>query len=230
MKCNYVFIEKIMRWVFIALTVLAIAYNFYFRSWEIFWSAVMTLILFLLPSFFTKNNIIRIPTAFQIIITLFIFASMYLGEVQHFFYKYSWWDRMLHSSSAIILAYIGYLLVFTLNRDSRMHVRLSPFFMSLFSFCFAVSMGVLWEIFEYTVDSLLGVNMQKARGLETVRGIFDTRLGVLDTMQDLIVDTLGALFVSVVGYIHLKRKATDDSRFWYLNRRFIEENPDLFNE
>ena len=219
-----------MRWIFIVLTILAIAYNFWARSWEIFWSAVMTLILFLLPSFFAKRNKIRIPATFQIIITLFIFASMYLGEVQHFFYKYSWWDRMLHSSSAVILGYIGFLLVFTLNRDSRMHVRLSPFFMALFSFCFALSMGVLWEIFEYAVDSLLGVNMQKARGLEEVRGVFDTRLGVLDTMQDLIVDTLGALFVSVIGYIHLKRKASVHSRFWHLHRQFIEENPELFNK
>lgn len=223
-------IERWMRYTFIALTVLAIGFNFWQRSWEIFWSALMTLILFLLPSFFAKRNIIRIPPPFQIIITLFIFASMYLGEVRHYFYRYTWWDTMLHSSSAVILGYIGFLLVYALNRDKRMDIHLTPFFIALFSFCFAVAVGALWEIFEYAVDAILGVNMQKARGLEEIYGAFDTRLGVLDTMQDLIVDTLGALFVSILGYIGLKQKQPKDTKFWSLHQQFIEENPEMFKK
>ncbi|MDI3504196.1 MAG: hypothetical protein PWP64_1132 [Candidatus Cloacimonadota bacterium] len=203
-------------------------YNFVDRSWEIFWYAVLTLILFMLPTIMTKRSNIRIPALFQIIIMLFVFASMYLGEVHSYFDRYIWWDRLLHTSSAVLLSYIGFLLIYALNRDRRMHVRLSPFFMALFSFCFAMMVGTIWEIFEYTIDSLLGANMQKARYLEKIYGSFDTRLGLQDTMQDLIVTAIGALFVSVLGYIHMKRNQPIDSAFWKLREQFISENPELF--
>lgn len=223
-------IEAYMRWVFITLTALAVGYNLWDQSWEIFWSAVITLILFMLPTILTKRTKISIPAPFQIIILLFIFASMYLGEIHNYFYRYRWWDRMLHTSSAILLGYIGFLLIYALNKDSRIQLRLSPFFMALFSFCFAMTVGTIWEIFEYVVDASLGVNMQKARNLELVYGYFDTRLGLLDTMQDLIVDAVGALFVSIVGYLHIKRKQPADSAFWKYHQQFIEENPEIFEK
>lgn len=219
-----------MRYTFIVLTVLALAYNFWQQSWEVFFSALMTLVLFLMPSLLARKSKIVIPAPFQIIIVLFIFASMYLGEIHGYFYRYKWWDTMLHSNSAIILAYIGFLLIYTLNKDRKMHIRLSPFFMALFSFCFALTIGALWEIFEYTVDAIFGVNMQKARNLEELYGAFDTRLGVLDTMRDLIVDALGALFVSVVGYFSIKNKDKNQSRFWKLHQQFLDENPELFED
>ncbi|HNX01407.1 MAG TPA: hypothetical protein PLE74_11190 [Candidatus Cloacimonadota bacterium] len=223
-------IEKIMRMIFIGLSAMAVVYNLWAQSWETFWSAVITLILFILPTIMANRSNIRIPPPFQIIIMLFIFASMYLGEIHSYFYRFRWWDSMLHTNSAIMLGYIGFLLIDALNNDSRMHIRLSPFFMALFSFCFAIMIGTLWEIFEYSADALLGTNMQKARNLELVYGIFDTRLGVIDTMQDLMVDAIGALFVSIVGFVHLKFRKPDDSTFWKLHQQFISENPELFRK
>lgn len=219
-----------MRVVFISLTAIAVVYNFFEQSWELFWSSVMTLILFLLPTILAKRARIRIPAPFQIVILIFIFESMYLGEIHHYFYRYKWWDTMLHANSAIILGYIGFLLIYALNKDARMHVRLSPFFMALFSFCFAMMIGTIWEIFEFAVDALLGLNMQKARNLEMVNGVFDSRLGVIDTMQDLIVDAIGAFLVSFIGYFHLKRKQPKESAFWKWHRQFLEENPELFSD
>jgi len=102
--------------------------------------------------------------------------------------------------------------------------------MALFSFCFAITIGCLWEIFEFVVDIIWGANMQKARGLETIYGVFDTRLGVIDTMRDLIMDTIGALFVSVIGYLHITHRKDDDSAFWSLQKKFIETNPELFDK
>lgn len=230
MKLSSEKIEKTMRWTFIMLTCIMIAFTLWKGYWEVLWVSVMTLILFLLPTFFAKRNKISIPAPFQMVITMFIFLSMYLGEIHGFFRKFTWWDTMLHSTSAVILAYIGFLLIYTLNKDSRAHVRLSPIFMALFSFCFAMTIGALWEIFEYGVDAILGVDMQKARNLEQIYGVFDTRLGVLDTMRDLIVDAIGAFIVSLIGYLHLTCKNTKDSTFWRLHRRFIEENPDLFED
>lgn len=217
-----------MRYVFITLSAMAVVYNLFVKQWEVFFSAVLTLILFILPSILIKRTKIKIPAIFQIVVLLFIFASMYLGEIYHYFYRFPWWDTMLHANSAIILAYIGFILIYTLNRDRRMHVHLSPLFMALFSFCFALAVGSLWEIFEFGVDAILGVNMQKARNLEEIYGVFDTRLGVIDTMRDLIIDAIGALLVSVVGYIHLTVRTSKDSTFWAPHKQFIEKNPDLF--
>lgn len=229
-KFNTIKVERWMRYVFILLSAMATVYNFIAQQWEVFFSAVLTLILFTLPSLFMKHTKIRIPAIFQIVILLFIFASMYLGEIYHYFYRYRWWDTMLHANSAIILAYIGFILIYTLNRNKRMHVRLSPLFMALFSFCFALAGGSLWEIFEFGVDAIWGMNMQKARDLEQIYGVFDTRLGVIDTMRDLITDAIGALIVSVIGYFHMTHRKDEDSAFWMLHKSFIDANPDMFDK
>lgn len=222
-------IEPIMRYFFIVLAIGAIIFNFINAQWEIFLSAVLTLLLLLLPTLFARRSKISIPAPFQIIILLFIFASMYLGEVHQYFRRFVWWDSMLHSISAIILGYIGFLLVYALNKDKNIHIKLSPFFIALFTFCFAMTVGVLWEIFEFLVDGIFGADMQKARNLEVMYGYFDTRLGLLDTMRDLIVNTIGALIVSVIGYYYSKKKMVKDNAFWRLKDQFIKENPDLFN-
>jgi len=228
-------VEMVMRFTFICMTILAIVYSIFSIdddtvNWEGITSLFIALILFILPTIFLKRTRLKIPVTFQIFFLLFIFASLYLGEMHNFYYRYTWWDSMLHSTSAIMLAYIGFLLIFTLNRDQNIHLNLSPFFIALFSFCFAVAMGALWEIFEYLVDALVGSNMQKARNLETIYGFFDTRLGVRDTMKDMIENTIGALFVSVIGYYYCKKKMIKDNTFWRLKDQFIEDNPDLFKK
>lgn len=228
MKIDTKKLEKYLRYFFILLTSLVVGYNLYLRQWETLWSAVMTLLLFILPTVLEKRIAIRIPTTFQIIILLFIFASMYLGEIHSYFYRYRWWDRMLHTASAVILSYSGFILIYSMNKDNKINVKLSPKFMALFSFCFAIMVSAVWEIFEYATDSILGLDMQKARNLEQVYGFFDTRLGVKDTMSDLIVDAIGAYIVSLIGYFHLKRKKDEDSAFWALHKQFLDDNPELF--
>src|SRR5690554_3053720 len=171
-------IEPIMRYFFIILTIGAIIFNYLNAQWEIFLSAILTLMIFLLPTILAKRAKISIPAPMQIIILLFIFASMYLGEVQQYFRRYTWWDSMLHTVSAFLLGYIGFLLIYTLNKDRNIHIKLSPFFIALFTFCFAMTVGVTWEIFEFLVDGIFGADMQKSRNLEEVYGYFCTRLGV----------------------------------------------------
>jgi len=217
-----------MRYFFIILTIGAIIYNIYVTEWEILFAAVLTLVLILMPTLLARRARISIPSGFQIFILLFVFASMYLGEVHGYFHRFRWWDRLLHSTSAVVLGYIGFVLIYALNKDSRMEVKLSPLFMALFSFCFAVTIGTLWEIFEFGADALVGANMQKARNLELIYGSLDTRLGLLDTMVDLIVNVIGALFVSILGYFHVKYFKDNDTAFWNLHRQFITENPELF--
>ncbi|MCL2065269.1 MAG: hypothetical protein FWG98_13000 [Candidatus Cloacimonetes bacterium] len=228
-------VEITLRFTFIGLTSLALIAHiivdiFEPIEWEGFFSLLIALLLFALPTIFSKKTNIKIPVEFQIFFLLFIFAAMYLGEVHDFYYRIKWWDSMLHSTSAILLGYIGFILIFTLNRDKDIHLRLSPFFIALFTFCFALSIGALWEIIEFLVDHLFGLNMQKARNLGLLDGFGDTRLGVLDTMKDLIVDALGALFVAVMGYFYCKKQMKQESTFWKAKDHFIEENPDLFDK
>lgn len=171
----------------------------------------VTLFLTYLPFIIAKKNHIILPSIFQIIILLFIFAANYLGELNQFYEKFWWWDIMLHTLSGIIIGFIGFMLIYILNKEKKVNVNLSPGFMVLFAFCFAVSMGALWEIYEFSVDSLFGLHTQNG--------------SLVDTMTDLIVDTLGALLASFYGYMYEKyRKNNFFRRFIIL---FLRDNPDL---
>lgn len=220
----------VLRFFFILLVLLAAIYNSMHRQWEGLLIAVLTIVLLLLPAIFCKKTKITIPMPIQLFALIFVFASMYLGEMRDFYYRFHWWDSMLHSTSAVVLGYIGFILIYALNRDRSIHLRLSPFFIALFSFCFAMTIGVLWEIFEFMVDEFLGYNMQKARNLEDTYGYFCTRLGVLDTMKDFIVNTIGAAFVSIIGYYYSKNQMKKNKTFGKLKDEFIETNPDLFDK
>ncbi len=166
------------------------------------------------------RNRIRFSSALKCAIVLFIFGAEFCGEIRNFYFRFSWWDTLLHSMSGVILAMIGFMLVYALNDSGRISVTLSPFFIALFAFTFALASGALWEIFEYGGDRLLGMNMQKylppegvlyeAIGGQTALTYsaeawrFDA--GLIDTMNDLICDALAALAVSVVGYLSLKTR------------------------
>lgn len=217
-----------LRIVFILFSLGAVIYNLVSKDWELMLSSIFTLVLFIFSSYLSRKNSLHLPPLFQVFILLFIFGSMYLGEIRDYYYKYRWWDTMLHSSSAMILALTGYIMVYILNRDKDIDLKLSPFFISLFSFCFAMMIGVIWEIFEYSVDSLIGGNMQKARGLLLPGGIPDSRLGLIDTMNDLIVDALGAFVVSALGYYYAKKRSSGENTFTKLKDEIIEENPEIF--
>ncbi|HCX73050.1 MAG TPA: hypothetical protein DHM37_04960 [Candidatus Cloacimonas sp.] len=222
-------IAKLMQYFFILLTILAIIISVIYAQWENLLSAFMTLILFLIPNMFYKRTNLVIPPIFKIIILIFIFASMYLGEIHSFFYRIRWWDVIMHSTSGMLLGYIGFLIIYALNKGKNIKVKLSPVFIAIFSFSFAVSIGVIWEIFEFGVDSILNMNMQKARNLQEVYNYFDTRLGVIDTMRDLIVNAISACFISIIGFFYSKKKLKKDSSFAKLTEEFVENNPKLFS-
>ncbi len=203
----------------------------------------LSLVLFLMPAFVSKNFGIEIPTAFEIILLLFIFAAEILGEISSFYIKYAYWDTMLHTLNGFMCAALGFSLVDIFNRSTKFKFKLSPFFLAFVAFCFSMTIGVLWEFFELSGDMLLGFDMQKDMVVNsvtsvkldptfssipiTVDGIVDTILitetgeqialsqygingyldiGLIDTMKDLIVNFVGAVVFSVIGYIYLKTR------------------------
>ena len=167
------------------------------------------LIMFL-PGFLSKKFSVTIPGAMHIIFVIFLFCAIYLGEVRAFYYQFKHWDVLLHAIGGGMLGALGFSFVALLNKEERVPVNLSPLFVSLFAFCFAVMLGVLWEVYEFAFDSLLGLNMQKF-ALEDGT-LMVGREALMNTMKDLIVDAVGALAISVIGYISLKyRKGWLDS-------------------
>ena len=155
----------------------------------------------------TKNRV-RFGSGMKIAIVLFIFGSELLGEIRSFYEIIPWWDDLLHSVSGVILGLIGFMLVYSLNESEKSSVNLSPVFVSLFAFCFALACGALWEIFEFSGDRLLNMDMQKFRPpagtTELVTDSWRYDAGLIDTMTDIIMDAASALAVSVSGFIKIK--------------------------
>ncbi len=182
---------KIMIYILVRASIVATGTAAILRAdWTNLALSVVTLLLTFLPAVVRKQLHIHYRGKFEIIILLYIYASMYMGEIYSFYHRFWWWDIMLHTLSGVIIGAIGFSLVYMLNEEERVAMELSPAFVAIFSFGFALSIGALWEIFEFLMDSLFGLNMQKS--------------GLVDTMWDLIVDALGALVISVLGYFHLK--------------------------
>jgi hypothetical protein len=222
-------VEPVLRYFFIILTIPAIINNAIYSQWDMLLAAILTLFFFLLPTLFSKWTKIVIPSSFQIILLLFVFGSMYLGEIQQYFYKFGWWDAILHITSSVIWGFIGFLLVFGLNKDECIVLKLKPFFIAMFTFCFSITISVIWEIFEFGADSCMGVNMQKARNLQLISGFIDTRWGSIDTMRDLVFDVVGALGFSLASLFYIRKKVEDCNTVWKLRDEFFVRNPQIFN-
>lgn len=158
----------------------------------------------LLPGLISKKMRVEIPSVMYILFVLFLYCAIYLGEVKNFYYAIPNWDTILHCFSGAMLGALGFSFVALLNKSDRVPLNLSPLFVVVFAFCFAVTLGVFWEIYEFSFDGLLGLNMQKAY-LENGTALLG-RAALMDTMKDLIVDAVGALVTCVIGYISLKYK------------------------
>ncbi|MEA4911061.1 MAG: hypothetical protein VB092_00410 [Oscillospiraceae bacterium] len=168
---------------------------------------MLGLIVMFLPSLLEKKFKISVPNYMCVMYFIFLYCAIYLGEVRSFFYVFKNWDTLLHGFSAMMLGTLGFSLVTMLNDSDRVMVDLSPLFVGLFAFCFAIAVGVVWEIYEFSFDGLLGMNMQKFR-LESGE-LLVGREALRDTMEDLIVDAGGALLVSVVGALTIRRHRGD---------------------
>ena len=143
------------------ITVSVIVLSVLRSDFESTFTASLTLILFLLPSFVEESFHIKLPTTLQIIAILFAFCANILGEIGEFYTLFPFWDDMLHYISGFIFAAFGFSLADIFNRNSKVEFHLSPFFLATVALCFSVTVGVLWEFFEFSADMLLQTDMQK---------------------------------------------------------------------
>lgn len=202
------------------------------QNFENLFLCLLTLVLFLVPSFIEKRIHIDIPDTLEVIILLFIFSAEILGEIQEYYILFPYWDTILHTINGFLAAAIGFSLIDILNKNDKFAISLSPVFVALVAFCFSMTIGVLWEFFEFGMDQLLGYDMQKDTYVQTFNTVllnpeganvpvhFNIQsiivngepwsayidLGLYDTMMDLVVNFIGATVFSVFGYFYIKHR------------------------
>ncbi len=172
----------------LAAEALAAAWN---GVWPAAFVTLAALALTVLPGGLARRVGLRLPPSFLAAIALFVLATLYLGEVYDFYNRFWWWDLVLHFGFAMGFGILGFLLIFMLFQGDR--YAAPPWALGVLSFCVALAVGALWEIFEYAMDTLFGFNMMKS--------------GLPDTMGDLIVDAVGAMLAALAGVVYLLGRA-----------------------
>lgn len=162
-----------------------------------------------IPSFLARRWKFELPGFLYVLYILFLYCAVFLGEVRSFYYLVPHWDDFLHSFSSMMSGFFAVMVITILNRDDNLVFRLSPFFVALFAFAFSVAIGAVWEVYEFSLDGLLGMNMQKYITADGTMLIGHAAL--IDTMKDVLVDIIGALISSVIGYLSVKH-----SRRWLI--------------
>ena len=195
-----------------ALLLGAALYGLFTQSWNMVFLSGVVFVLTLLPFFLESWTDLRLPRSFIGAVTAFIVGTIFLGEVGDFYERFWWWDIFMHTGSAIGFGMIGTVVMLIFVRGDRL--KAPALLLASMAFAFAVSIGALWEIFEFAMDQLFGLNMQKD--------------GLFDTMTDLIVDSIGALIGAGAGYWYLKRGGTG---FLPLTiEKFVRDNPCVFSD
>lgn len=224
--------------VYTGLRILVIAtlvLQLFNRNYENVFLCILTLFLMILPSAVQATFKVSFPTPLEIIMLCFIFAAEILGEISSFYMRFQYWDTILHTLNGFICAGIGFSLVDIMNKQKKYKFEMSPAFLAITAFCFSMTIGVLWEFFEYSMDSLWNLDMQKDTIITEIYStipqvlgngknitITDIKevvidgqvldvggyldIGLIDTMNDLIVNFIGASVFSALGYLCIKRK------------------------
>ncbi len=216
------------------LVTVSIVRQFFLGNYQNMFLGVLTLVLFSLPKIIEKRLAVSIPVGLETVILIFIFSAEILGEINAFYVKIPIWDTVLHTTNGFLMAAIGFSLIDIFNRSERFSLKMSPYFVAFTAFCFSMTVGVLWEFFEFGMDMVFATDMQKDWIVSSVNTVMlDTTLsntvvsvpidtvlvngldwglggyldiGLIDTMKDLIVNFIGAVIFSIVGIVYLKQR------------------------
>ena len=216
------------------IVVFSVIRQFLLGNYHNMFLGILTLILFMVPQFLDKKLSVTIPVGLETVILIFIFSAEILGEINAFYVKIPIWDSILHTTNGFLMAAIGFALIDLFNRSEKFSIKMSPYFVAFFAFCFSMTVGVLWEFFEFSMDQFFGLDMQKdwiVTAINSVKlnpiganvpihvdvqsvvingeqwnlgGYLD--IGLIDTMKDLIVNFIGAVVFSVIGILYLKNR------------------------
>lgn len=227
---------SIVRTILTVLIVISCIRQFMNGAFENVFTCILCLLLFCIPNLVSRRFEILLPGFLQAVIMIFIFSAEILGEVNAYYVKIPMWDTMLHTLNGFLMAAIGFSLVDIFNRSERFLVKLSPVFVAVVAFCFSMTIGVLWEFFEFGMDMLFHTDMQKDFFINTINSValnpnnsnvpvhiaiqsltvngedwLSTYggyldIGLIDTMKDLFVNFIGAVVFSFIGYFYVKHR------------------------
>ena len=227
------------------------------KRYESLFTAGLCLLLFLIPPFVEKNFKLELPTVLETLAFIFIFCAEIFGEIGGFYQKYAFWDTMLHTTNGFIFAAFGFCLIDILNRNPKTKFTMSPVYVALTAFCFSMTIGVLWEFFEFSADALLMTDMQKDKivtaftsvtppiNKELINDISKTTIeyaggktvviengyldiGIIDTIKDMFVNLIGAVVFSFIGYFYIKRRGKGTIASQFIP--VLVDNPEEANE
>lgn len=220
--------------ILILLVALSIIRQFFLGNYHNMFLGFLTLLLFSVPQFLDKKLGVTIPVGLETVIFIFIFSAEILGEINAFYVKIPIWDTMLHTTNGFLMAAIGFALIDLFNRSDKFSIKMSPYFVAFFAFCFSMTIGVLWEFFEFSMDWFFAADMQKDWILPAINSVklnptganipihVDVQsvvingetwnlggyldIGIVDTMKDLMVNFVGAVVFSIIGIFYLKHR------------------------
>ena len=220
--------------ILLTLVILSIVRQFFLGSYHNMFLGILTLLLFSIPKGIERKLGVNIPVGLETIILIFIFSAEILGEINAFYVKIPIWDTILHTTNGFLMAAIGFAMIDIFNRSEKFSIKMSPYFVAFVAFCFSMTIGVLWEFFEFGMDWFFQTDMQKdwilpaissvklnpngenvpvqvvvdsiiVNGQEwNLGGYLD--VGIVDTMKDLMVNFVGAVVFSIVGILYLKQR------------------------
>ena len=190
------------------------------------------IIIFNVPPLIARKFRCYIPNFITITLYVFTFAHFVLGEIFRAYDHIFLYDKILHTTGGVIFALLSFSVVWLMNHSSDGHVKLSPFFIVLFTFCFALAVEYVWELIEFGVDRLIGANMQRWKDsiIQGAQIVVDGEVvegtahnipygnGLRDSMEDMLVNVVGCLVVCVFAYIGMKKKPN-----WFENKVILTE-------
>ena len=225
------------------LVIVTLIRQIFVGNWNNVFLCGLTLIFFVIPAVIEKKLNLALPDALQVLILLFIYSAEILGEINEFYIVIPHWDTILHTLNGFLCAAVGFSTIDILNQKEFFHATMSPLFVALVAFCFSMTIGVMWEFFEFSADQILKYDMQKDVIIDTIstvkldpdgknkaviiknieKTIIQSKdengnlketiieggyldLGIDDTMQDLIVNFIGAVVFSILGLLYISNR------------------------
>ncbi len=216
------------------IVLISLVRQFFLGNYHNMFLGILTLILFAVPKIIDKRMDVTIPIGLETTILFFIFSAEILGEINAFYVKIPIWDTLLHTTNGFLMTAIGFALIDIFNRNERFSTQMSPYFVAFTAVCFSMTVGVLWEFFEFSMDWIFQTDMQKdwilpvinsvklnpdgsnvpvhvpieslmVNGQEwNLNGYLD--IGLVDTMKDLLVNFIGAVAFGLIGIFYLKHQ------------------------
>ena len=190
-----------------ATIVAALVIGAFLGQWLIVFISSLSLVGMFLPAIIERNFRIVLPAEIELAVLLFVYVALFLGNVRDYYEKFWWWDHIMHTAAGVVLGFFGFMILYELYVHNN--IKMSPLLLSFLAFTFALAMGALWEVFEFTADKMTGSNLQKSND---------------DTMWDLIADSVGAVSVSIAGYFYVKKGKRGEGFFGELLERHLKGN------